>query len=81
MPVEKQVAILYAVINNVLERVQPQDVAEYEQGLFTWLDSDPDGINAMGAIKDTGELTDSTVEALKATLETYTKQFLDSKNS
>ncbi len=81
VPVEKQVAILYAVINNVLERVQPQDVAEYEQGLFTWLDSDPDGINAMGAIKDTGELSDSTVEALKATLDTYTKQFLDSKNS
>ena len=81
VPVEKQVAILYAVINNVLERVQPQDVAEYEQGLFTWLDSDPDGINAMGAIKDTGELTDSTVEALKATLETYTKQFLNSRNS
>ena len=81
VPVEKQVAILYAVINNVLERVQPQDVAEYEQGLFTWLDSDPDGINAMGAIKDTGELTDSTVEALKATLETYTKQFLNSRNA
>ncbi len=81
VPVEKQVAILYAVINNVLERVQPQDVAEYEQGLFTWLDSDPDGINAMGAIKDTGELSDSTVEALKATLETYTKQFLNNRNA
>ena len=44
--VEKQVAILYAVVNNILSGVDAAKIGEYEEGLYRYLDQDPDGIDA-----------------------------------
>ncbi len=75
--VEKQVAILYAVINNILSDVAVADIADYEKNLYRYLDENPDGIAAMTAIRETGKLEADTESKLKSTLEIYTKQFLD----
>ncbi len=81
VPVEKQVAILYAVTQNVLSEIPVADVAEYEKGLYLRLDQDADAVAAMDAIRSTGKLEADTEEHLKKALETYTKDFLSSRAS
>ena len=81
VPVEKQVAILYAVINNILIKVEASDVAEYEAGLYDFLDSDPSGIAAMKDIRETGKLEAETENKLKESLNAYTDKFLQQKNA
>ena len=77
--VEKQIAILYAVVNNILMKVETTDIAEYEEGLFRHLDQAPDGIAAMKAIRETGNLDSDTEEKLKTVLTEYTDQFVKKK--
>ncbi|MBE5860344.1 MAG: F0F1 ATP synthase subunit alpha [Butyrivibrio sp.] len=79
VPVEKQVAILYAVINNVLTEVEPSDIAEYEAGLYEFLDTNPDGSSVMQAIRDTGKLEGDSEEKLKGALKAYTDKFVAGK--
>ena len=79
VPVEKQVAILYAVTKNVVSEVPVADVAEYEKGLYLRLDQDADGMAAMDAIRSTGKLEADTEEHLKKALEVYTRDFLSAK--
>lgn len=79
VPVEKQVAILYAVTKNVLSEVPVADVAEYEKGLYLRLDQDADGMAAMDAIRNTGKLEADAEEHLKKALEVYTRDFLSAK--
>lgn len=79
VPVEKQVAILYAVTKNVLSEVPVADVAEYEKGLYLRLDQDADGMAAMDAIRSTGKLEADAEEHLKKALEVYTRDFLSAK--
>ena len=79
VPVEKQVAILYAVTKGILSRVAVEDVKEYEAGLFTSLDNDAEGIAVMQEIRSFGKLESETEEKLKKVLEQYTDSFLDTK--
>ena len=65
VPVEKQVAILYAVINGVLTDIKTEDVRQYEKKLYSFLDSDADGAAAMQEIRSTGKLEKETEEKLK----------------
>jgi F-type H+-transporting ATPase subunit alpha len=81
VPVEKQVAILYAVVNNILMKVDAADVAEYEEGLYDFLDSDPSGIAALKDIRETGKLEAETENKLKESLNAYTDKFLQQKES
>ena len=76
VPVEKQVAILYAVVNGILTRVEVEDIYKYEEGLYTFLDSDGNGAAAMEAIRSTGKLEGEAEEKLKAALNDYTENFL-----
>ena len=77
--VEKQVAILYAVINNILKDVDVADIKEYEAGLNAYLDNDADGKAALSAIRDTGKLESDTEEKLKSALNAYTSDFIKNK--
>ena len=76
IPVEKQVAILYAVTNDMLTDVNVGDIRAYEEGLYPFLDSNADGRAAMDAIRETKDLGKETEEHLKAALQTYTATFL-----
>ncbi len=76
VPVEKQVAIIYAVTKNILMDVAVEDVKTYEEGLYKFIDTDVDGAAAMQAIRDTGKLEADTEEKLAAALKRYTEDFL-----
>ena len=79
VPVEKQVAILYAVTKGILSRVATEDVRAYEAGLYTWIDSDAQGAAAMQEIRSTGALSAETEEKLKGALEQYTENFVNTR--
>ena len=74
--VEKQVAILYATIHDYLVKVKVPDVAEYEKGLYEYLDNDAAGAAVMETIRTTGNLDKDTEEQLKSVLTAYTDSFV-----
>ena len=79
VPVEKQVAILYAVTKGILSKVATEDVRSYEAGLYTWLDGNAQGASAMQEIRSTGALSAETEEKLKGALEQYTENFVNTR--
>lgn len=79
VPVEKQVAILYAVTKGILEKVKVEDVNAYETGLYTYLDTDAAGLEVMQLISSTGKLEPETEEKLRQALEAYTENFLNTR--
>ena len=76
VPVEKQVAILYATIHDYLVNVKVADVAEYEKSLYEYLDNDAAGAAVMDTIRTTGNLDKDTEEQLKTVLTRYTESFV-----
>ena len=79
VPVEKQVAILYAVTKGILEKVKVEDVNAYETGLYTYLDTDAAGLEVMQLISSTGKLEPETEEKLRQVLGAYTENFLNTR--
>ena len=75
--VEKQICILYAVTNNYLADVKVEDVQEYEKGLYEYMDTAHDA-DVLAPIRDTGALSDETLEALKKALQDFTQRFVQS---
>ena len=76
---EKQVAILYAVIHDILGRVDVDDIHDYEDGLNTFLDNDPEGLAVMTEIRESGKLEEETEQKLAAVLNRYTDTFVNTK--
>ena len=81
VPVEKQIAIIYAVTKNMLMDVAVEDIREYEDGLYSFLETNADGNAAMQAIRESGKLEEETENNLKSALESYTKQFVSLKGT
>lgn len=79
VPVEKQVAILYAVTKGNLVKVEVEDVKTYEAGLYTYLDTDAQGVEVMQEIRTTGKLESETENKLKHVLDAYTENFLNTR--
>ena len=79
VPVEKQVAILYATIHGYLKDVAVADIAEYEQTLYTYLDENVTAAGVMETIRTTGDLKPETEEQLKAVLADFTASFIKNK--
>ena len=79
--VEKQVAMIYAVIKDILSTVAVTDVSAYEQDLYSFLDRDPDGLAAMNAIRETGQLSEEAEEHLKKALDVFTRDFVAARAS
>ena len=72
--VEKQVCILYAVINNFVDEVPVEKVHEYEMGLYNSMDAQHADI--LETIRTTGKLEKDTEEKLRGALKQYTEDFL-----
>ena len=72
--VEHQVCILYAVIHDYLSNVDVALIPEYEKGLYERMDAQHEDV--LSAIRETGDLSKETEEALKAALQSYTEDFL-----
>ena len=74
VPVEFQVCIIYAVINDYLKDIPVNKVHEFEQGLFRYLDTHEHKL--IKAIRDTKQLFPPTEEDLKKAIVAYTAEFL-----
>ena len=72
--VELQVAIIYAVVNNLLADVAVEDVKRFEAELFEHLTATKDELLAV--IRDTGKLEPETEEALKSAIIEFKAKFL-----
>ncbi|MEE0800811.1 MAG: F0F1 ATP synthase subunit alpha [Gemmiger sp.] len=79
VPVEKQVAILYATINGFLTEIPVDQVAEYERSLYEYLDADAAAIQAIEPIRTTGAWSPEIEAALKQVLTAFTEQFRASR--
>jgi len=73
--VELQIAIIYAVVNNLLKDVEVEDISRFEKGLFEYLTATRDDL--LAEIRNTGVLTDETTEALEEAIVTFKNQFLN----
>jgi F-type H+-transporting ATPase subunit alpha len=78
-PVEvaHQVCIFYAATNGYLKDIPVPAIAEFEQGLYTYMDNN--AYDVLAAIRETGKLESETEEQLKTALNAYVAEFL--KNS
>jgi F-type H+/Na+-transporting ATPase subunit alpha len=73
MPVEEQVASIYAGTQGFLDSVDVKDVTRYEAAMLSFLRSDKPKI--LKAIRDSKELNDDTTAALKEALTEFGKTF------
>ena len=76
IPVEKQVAIIYAVTNNYLDDIAVEDISAFEQELYDHLSANPD---IMAEVADTGKMGDETTAKLKDAITTVKTAFLKSR--
>ena len=76
LPVEKQVAIIYAVVNDLLADVPVERIHEFETGLNNELDIDREGKAAMEEIRRTGVLGDEAKSQLEHCINNYKAKFL-----
>ena len=74
--VENQVAIIYAVIHNLLDDVKVEDITDFEKELFEYLDANPD---VLDEIRTKGTMGSETEEKLKEAIKTEKTAFLKSR--
>ena len=74
VPVELQVVIIYAVINNYLADVKVDDVAAYQQGLFEHMRAVYP--NVLKDITDTGDLSKENEQTLKNAISEFSEKFV-----
>ncbi len=73
MPVEEQVASIYAGTNGFIDTVDVKDVTRYEAAMLAFLRSDHAAV--LKAIRDSKALDDDTAKKLKDALTAFGKQF------
>jgi F-type H+-transporting ATPase subunit alpha len=73
MPVEEQVASIFAGTQGFLDPIEVRDVVRYEAAMLSYLRSDKPKI--LKAIRDSRELKDDTAKALRDALTVFGKQF------
>ena len=73
MPVEEQVASIFAGTQGFLDSVDTKDVVRYEAAMLSFLRSEKPKI--LKAIRDSKELKDDTAKSLKDALDQFGKQF------
>jgi F-type H+-transporting ATPase subunit alpha len=75
MPVEHQVAIIYALTNGYLDDVDVGQIPAWERDFHVYLRTQHAGV--LQAIRDTRELTSEAEEGLKQAIATYGGLFAD----
>ena len=73
--VELQVAIIFAVVNNLLRDIEVEDISRFEAELFEYLVATKDEL--LSEIRNTGVLSDDNSAALREAIETAKLKFLN----
>lgn len=74
IPVEKQVCILYALVNGHLDDIPINDIRQYERNLYDYIDRSEIGREVTRHIKDTKDLPEK--EKMEELLTTFKEQFI-----
>jgi len=72
--VELQVAIIFAVVNNLLSDVEVEDIRRFESELFEHLIATEDEL--LSKIRTTGQLDEDTTEALRSAILEFKAKFI-----
>ena len=72
--VELQVAIIYAVVNNMLAKIEPEKIGEFEAALFEYLTASCPEL--LSAIRETGVLSPESEEKMKDAINHVKEKFL-----
>ncbi len=72
--VELQVAIIYAVVNNMLREIPVADIHRFEEELFEYLKAVKGDL--LASIRETGELTPEATEQLKESILSVKEKFI-----
>jgi F-type H+-transporting ATPase subunit alpha len=75
LDVELQIAIIYAVVNNLLREIPVADISRFEKELFEYLVATKDEL--LKNIRETGVLTDETTAELKEAILVCKDKFLN----
>ena len=75
VPVEKQVAILYATVHGYLKEIEVPKIASYERELYQYLEENAEAADVMEAIRTTGDLKAETEAKMKTVLSAFTEKF------
>ena len=75
LAVELQIAIIYAVVNNLLREIPVDQISRFEKELFEYLVATKDEL--LKNIRETGVLTDETTAELKEAILTCKDKFLN----
>ena len=73
--VELQIAIIYAVVNNLLKDIAVEDISRFEKGLFEYLTATRDDL--LATIRNTGVMTEETEKALRESILVFKDKFLN----
>ena len=73
IPVEKQVMIIYAAVNHVLDDIEVEQVKDFEHKLFEFMDTQYPQVGK--AIRSEGVISDATDAQLKEAIELCKKEF------
>ncbi|NLP34331.1 MAG: F0F1 ATP synthase subunit alpha [Clostridiales bacterium] len=77
VPVELQVAIIYAVVNNYLGEIEVSDIKEYEKELFFELTSYHEDLLAF--IRSGKSLDEENKQKLDKAIKNFTKKFIENR--
>ncbi len=73
MPVEKQVAIIYAVTQGYLDGIPVERIGEYEAAFHQYMEEK--GSDVLHAIRQSGKIEEDTESALRAAIEQFNASF------
>lgn len=74
LPVEKQIALLYAGANGYVDDLEVSQIAAFEAGLYDYLDREGDE-GALQQIRTKKKLDDDTAQALKKAIAAFKQRF------
>jgi len=74
MPMEKQVAIIYSVVNGMLDEVPVDKIPDYEKQFHAFMDDKYSSV--LHSIREKGQLDDEIESGLKYAISEFTREYL-----
>ena len=75
LPVEKQIAVIFAGTNGYLDDLEVAQIADFESGLYDYLDAQGDD-GVLAQIRERRVLDKETTDMLRKALETFKERFV-----
>jgi len=78
LTVEKQIAVIYAGTNGYLDNLEPEQIAPYEEELFSFLETGHGDL--LKEVREKGKMDEDLEGRLKKAVEEFTSEFVEKHN-